>query len=147
MFAERIIAHCKGAGHRTGPASRRLAVWLGLFALLIHALLPLTQTAIRSAQASQGIEHVVLCSALGFKTIALKHGLPVDADPDKPEKASRNCPFCPGHAAGPAILPAGILLALPAFSLTVLFGSAPDSTLAQSPHSPQQARAPPASHS
>jgi hypothetical protein len=126
---------------------RRLAVALGLFAVLFHVLLPITQLAVREAQAANGIDHVVLCSAHGFKTIALKNGLPVDADPAKPEQTSRNCPLCPGQAFSPAILPAGILLSMPAFSLTVLFGSAPASTLAQSPHSPQQARAPPAFHS
>ena len=123
---------------------RRLAVALGLFALLFQVLLPITQIAVRDAQAANGIDHVVLCSAHGFKTIALKDGLPVDADPAKPEKTSRNCPLCTGQTFSPAILPAGILLSLPAISLTVLFGAAPDSTLAQSPHSPQQARAPPA---
>lgn len=130
-------------GRSTNATGHRLAVWLGLFALLFHSLLPLTQLGIRQAQAAQGVEHVVLCSAHGFKTIALKDGLPVDADPAKPEKASRNCPLCPSQACGPAILPAGAALALPAFGVIVLFGSASDGTPAQSPHSPQQARAPP----
>ena len=123
---------------------RRLAAMLGLIGLLLHALLPLTQNAIRHVQAANGIEQVVLCSALGFRVIALKDGMPADADPEKPAKASQNCPFCLAQSQlGNAILPAGILLMLPGFSLTALYGAASDSTPAQSVHSPQQARAPP----
>lgn len=127
---------------------RRLAFALALLGLVFHGLLPLTQTAIRHVQAANGIEQVVLCSALGFRTIALKNGQPTDVDPDKPHKASQNCPACLGQAQlGLAILPAGIALALPGFNLTALFGAAPGSTLAQSLHTPQQARAPPVSRS
>lgn len=127
-----------------GPDLRRLAAALALFGLLLHALLPLTQSAIRHVQATNGIEQVVLCSALGFRIIALKDGMPTDADPEKPAKASQNCPVCLAQTQlGTAILPAGILLMLPGFSLTALFGAASDSTPAQSLHSPQQARAPP----
>lgn len=127
---------------------RRLAAALGLLGLLFHALLPLTQNAIRHVQAAHGIEQVVLCSALGFRIIALKDGLPSDVDPEKPAKASQNCPVCFAQAQlGSAILPTDILLLLPGFSLTALYGAAGDSTPAQSLHSPQQARAPPVSRS
>ena len=130
------------------PDLRRLATMLGLLGLLFHGLLPLTQNAIRHVQAANGIEQVVLCSALGFRVIALKDGLPADVDPDEPAKASQNCPVCFANAQlGNAILPAGVLLLLPGFSLTALYGAAPDSTPAQSLHSPQQARAPPVSRS
>lgn len=127
---------------------RRLAAVLGLLGLLFHGLLPLTQNAIRHVQAANGIEQVVLCSALGFRVIALKDGRPADVDPEKPAKASQNCPICFAQAQlGHAVLPAGILLLLPGFSLTALYGAAGDSTPAQSVHSPQQARAPPVSRS
>lgn len=127
---------------------RRPAAALALLALLFHGLLPLTQNAIQRVQAAQGIEQVVLCSALGFRTIALKDGMPVDADPTKPQKVSQNCPFCLGNAQfGHAVLPVGIVLALPGIAVTVLFGAAPDSTPAQADFLPQQARAPPVSRS
>ena len=126
---------------------RRLAAALGLLGLLFHALLPLTQNAIRHVQAANGIEQVVLCSALGFRVIALKDGMPADVDPEKPIKVSQACPVCFATQIGHAILPAGILLMLPGFSLTALYGAAGDSTPAQSLHSPQQARAPPSSRS
>ena len=125
---------------------RRLAALLGLMGLLFHALLPLTQNAIRHVQVANGIEQVVLCSALGFRIIALKDGLPADVDPEKPAKVSQTCPVCFAQAQlGNAILPAGILLLLPGLSLTALYGAAPGSTPAQSLHQPQQARAPPVS--
>jgi hypothetical protein len=126
---------------------RRLVAMLGLLGLLFHTLLPLTQNAIRHVQAANGIEQVVLCSALGFRIIALKDGLPADIDPEKPAKVSQTCPVCFAAQVGHAILPAGILLLLPGFSLTALYGAAPGSTPAQSLHQPQQARAPPVSRS
>lgn len=123
---------------------RRFAVTLGLFGLLFQVLLPVTQNGIRAAQAANGIEQVVLCSALGFRTIALKDGLPADADPEKPSRAAENCPACLNHAQlDQAILPVGIRLAVPTLSLTALYGAASDSTPAQSIRQPHQARAPP----
>lgn len=123
----------------------RLAARLALLALLFHALLPVTQHLVRQAQAANGIEQVVLCSALGFRTLALLDGAPVDTDPGKTETIAKICPVCLA-AAGlqPAILPVAPMLDGPALSVTVLYGAASRSTLAQSPRSPQQARAPPA---
>lgn len=130
--------------HIRAKGLRRLAAMLALAGLVFHGLLPLTQNAIQRVQAANGIEQVVLCSALGFRTVALKDGMPVDADPEKPQKVSQNCPACHlGQLLSHAILPVGLLLALPALSLTVLYGAAAGSTAAQSVALPPQARAPP----
>lgn len=124
----------------------RVLARLALLAVIFHALLPLTQHAIQRVQAANGIEQVVLCSALGFRTLALKDGLPVDADPDKPMQASKNCPVCLATAnLGHAILPSALLPLLPGLAITVLYGAAPDSTPAQARYLPAQARAPPLS--
>jgi hypothetical protein len=128
------------------PAFARLAGMVALCALIFHGLLPLTQQVARQIQAANGIEQIVLCSAIGFRTIALKDGAPVDTDPAKSEKSSRICPVCLATAGlNHAILPAGALLALPSLAVTVLYGAAPASTLASASHLPPQARAPPVS--
>ncbi|MFN4310102.1 MAG: DUF2946 family protein [Ferrovibrio sp.] len=119
---------------------------LALLALLFHALLPLTLHAAQRVQTANGIELTVLCSTQGTRTIALKDGLPVEADPEKPLKASKTCPVCLATAQlGHAILPAALPLAVPGFATTVLYASAPDSTLASARYLPAQARAPPVS--
>lgn len=127
------------------PKLARLAAMLALAALVFHGLLPLTQQMVRQAQAANGIEQVVLCSALGFRVMALKDGAPVDTDPAKTETIAKLCPVCfaPGNLS-PAILSAPPALALPAVAVTILYGAASGSTLAQASHLPQQARAPPA---
>lgn len=125
---------------------RRVAATLALLGLMFHGLLPLTQNAIQRVQAANGIEQVVLCSALGFRTIALKDGMPVEADPAKPQKASQNCPACLLHTQlAHAVLPLGVALTVPSTAITILFGAAPDSTSAQASFLPPQARAPPVS--
>lgn len=127
------------------PNSVRLAALLALFALTFHGLLPLTQQVARQVQAANGIEQVVLCSALGFRTIALKDGAPVDPDPAQSARISKSCPVCLSFAGlQPAILPVAQEPARPVLAVTVLYGAATSSTLAQAPHTPQQARAPPA---
>lgn len=142
-----------GNGMRTGMSFRRsstrwtfsrLAALLALTALVFHGLLPLTQQVVRQAQAANGIEQVVLCSALGLRVLALKDGAPVDTDPAKSETIAKLCPVC--FATGslpPAILSAPPALTQPAVAVTVLYGAASRSTLAQANHLPQQARAPP----
>lgn len=123
----------------------RLAAMLALVALAFHGLLPLTQQMVRQAQSANGIEQVVLCSALGFRILALKDGAPVDTDPAKTETIAKLCPVC--FATGnlpPAILSVPPMLALPVVAVTVLYGAASGSTLAEASHLPQQARAPPA---
>jgi len=118
---------------------------LALCALVFHGLLPLTQHAVRQVQAANGIEQVVLCSALGFRTLALKDGAPVETDPAKSETSSRICPVCfTASILNHAILPAGALLGLPSLAITVLYGAAPASTAASATYLPPQARAPPA---
>ncbi|MCW0235991.1 MAG: hypothetical protein OJJ21_20510 [Ferrovibrio sp.] len=132
---------------RPAPGRRlgRLAALLALCALVFHGLLPLTQQVARQVQAANGIEQVVLCSALGFRTLALKDGAPVDTDPAKSEKSSRICPVCFATAnLSHAILPAGALPVLPSLAITVLYGAAPASTAASAAYLPPQARAPPA---
>jgi len=127
------------------PNLARLAGMLALAALVFHGLLPLTQQVVRQAQAANGIEQVVLCSALGFRVLALKDGAPVDTDPAKTETIAKLCPVCfaTGHLPA-AILSAPFALSIPAVAVTVLYGAASGSTLAQASHLPQQARAPPA---
>lgn len=127
------------------PNLARLAALLALFALTFHGLLPLTQQVARQVQAANGIEQVVLCSALGFRTIALKDGAPVDPDPARSAKISQNCPVCLSFAGlQPAILPPlAAEPVAPVLAVTVLYGAATSSTLAQAQHPPQQARAPP----
>lgn len=129
----------------TRPNLARLAALLALFALTFHGLLPLTQQVARQAQAANGIEQVVLCSALGFRTIAMKDGAAVDPDPAKSARISESCPVCLSFAGlQPAILPPlAAEPAQPVMAVTVLFGAAGSSTLAQAQHPPQQARAPP----
>ncbi len=131
----------------TRPNLVRLAAVLALFALTFHGLLPLTQQVARQVQAANGIEQIVLCSALGFRTIALKDGAPVDPDPAKSARITESCPVCLSFAGlQPALLPpAAAEPAMPVTSITVLYGAASSSTLAQAQHLPQQARAPPAS--
>jgi len=128
------------------PRLARWAAMLALVALVFHGLLPLTQQMARQAQAANGIEQVVLCSALGFRTMALKDGAPVDTDPAKSETIAKLCPVC--FSTGnlpPAILSAPPALVVPAVAITVLYGAATGSTLAEASHLPQQARAPPTS--
>lgn len=128
------------------PNRARLAALLALFALTFHGLLPLTQQVARQVQAANGIEQVVLCSALGFRTIALKDGAPVDPDPSKSAKIGKDCSVCLSFAGlQPAVLTATAALDRPVLSVTVLYGAAGRSTLAQAQHQPQQARAPPVS--
>lgn len=128
---------------RTAGLSR-LAALLALFALTFHGLLPLTQQIARQVQAANGIEQVVLCSALGFRTLALKDGAPVDTDPAQGGKISKSCPVCLSFAGlQPAILPDAAAPALPILAVMVLYGAAGISTPAQAHHLPQQARAPP----
>jgi hypothetical protein len=124
----------------------RLAALLALFALTFHGLLPLTHQVARQVQAANGIEQIVLCSALGLRTIAMKDGVAVDPDPSDSAKISKSCPVCLSFAGLlPALLPpAAPELALPGLAVTVLYGAAAGSTLAQSSRQPQQARAPPA---
>lgn len=123
----------------------RLAALLALVALVFHGLLPLTQQIVRQAQAANGIEQIVLCSALGLRSIAMKDGAPVDTDPAKTEKTSKLCPVCfaaAGH--DHALLPVTVPPDLPVLAITVLYGAAPASTLASASVRPPQARAPPA---
>jgi hypothetical protein len=144
-----------GNGMRTAMLSRRLiagydlprlAAMLALAGLLFHAVLPLTQQAVRQAQAASGIEQVVLCSALGLRVLALKDGAPVDTDPAKSETMAKLCPVCfAATGQPPAILPVAVALPLPAQSVTVLYGAAGDSTPARAVTRPPQARAPPVS--
>ncbi|MBS4045179.1 MAG: hypothetical protein KG075_02475 [Alphaproteobacteria bacterium] len=128
------------------PNLARLVALLALFALTFHGLLPLTHQVARQVQEANGIEQIVLCSALGFRTIAMKDGAPVDPDPSRSGKISKSCPVCLTFAGlQPALLPpVAAAPAMPATSVTVLYGAAASSTLAQAQHLPQQARAPPA---
>jgi hypothetical protein len=131
---------------RTAMSLSRLAALLALFALTFHGLLPLTQQIARQVQAAHGIEQVVLCSALGFRTIAMKDGAAVDPDPAKSARISESCPVCLSFAGLQPVLlpPVAPELARPVLAVTVLYGAASRSTLAQAQHLPQQARAPPA---
>jgi hypothetical protein len=127
-----------------GHGLARLAALVALCALVFHGLLPLTHQLARQIQAANGIEQVELCSALGFRTIAMKDGAPVDPDPAKSAKISELCPICLSFAGlQPAILPSAPVSTQPSLGITVLYGAASSSTLALVPRQPQQARAPP----
>ena len=145
MFSRRQTVSGQSRSNLARPRLVRLAALLGLFALTFHGLLPLTQQVARQVQAANGIEQVVLCSALGFRTIALKDGAPVDPDPAQGGKIAKHCPVCLSFAGlQPAILPPRAAEpAAPVLAVTVLYGAAGSSTLAQAQHPPQQARAPP----
>lgn len=122
----------------------RLAALLALFALTFHGLLPLTQQVVRQAQAANGIEQVVLCSALGFRTLALKDGAPVDPDPARSGKISTSCPVCLSFAGlQPAILAVAPAPIPPVAAVAVLFPAAAGSLPVEFSRHPQQARAPP----
>lgn len=121
----------------------RLAAVLALLALTFHGLTPLTHQLARQVQAANGIEQVVLCSALGLRVMALKDGAPVDTDPSKSETIAKTCPVCFVANLQPAILPTMTLLAAPLVAITVLFGAAPQSTAAQAASYSPPARAPP----
>lgn len=138
MLSRRHTVRCRTAG------LSRLAALLALFALTFHGLLPLTQQIARQAQAANGIEQVVLCSALGFRTLALKDGAPVDPDPAQGGKISKSCPVCLSFAGQqPAILAVAPAPAEPTASVAVIFPPAGGTLPADSARHPQQARAPP----
>jgi hypothetical protein len=145
MFSRRRPKSSSWAASLTRPNLVRLAALLALFALTFHAILPLTHQVARQVQEANGIEQVVLCSALGFRTLAMKDGAPVDPDPSQSAKISKSCPVCLSFAGlQPTLLPpVGAEPSMPVTSVTVLYGAAASSTLAQAQHLPQQARAPP----
>lgn len=136
------------------PARRHIAAWVALLGLVFHGLLPLSYNAMQRAMAEaasaeatagSGIEQLVICTALGIRTIAVKDGVPADLDPAAPKKAERSCPICLASAGlAHALLPAGLLLVLPAAIAAAVFTppayTAPD----QPAWLPPQARAPPA---
>jgi len=138
------------------PARRHLAAWVALLGLAFHSLLPLSYNAMQRAMAEAaraeaksggGIEQLVICTALGLRTIAIQDGKPVDADPAKPKQAvDRSCPICLAAAGiAHAVLPAGLLLALPAAIAATVY-TPPDYTAPDRlSWLPPQARAPPAS--
>jgi hypothetical protein len=134
------------------PARRHLAAWVALLGLVFHGLLPLSYNAMQramvaAAETDGGIEQLVICTALGLRTVTVQDGVPVDADPAAPKKsADRSCPICLAAAGlAHALLPAGLLLALPA-ALAATTYVQPDYTAPdQASWLPPQARAPPAS--
>lgn len=138
--------HPARSSNRTSVRAGRVVLWLAAIALLFNGLMPLTRIAVQQAQAAAGIEQIVICSALGFQTLAMKDGAPVETDPAKSEKmGGKNCPVCVAAAnVGHAILPAGIELTVTGTSTTVLYGAASQSTPARADFRPSQARAPPA---
>lgn len=139
MFFRRHTVRPRAAGFT------RLAALLALLALTFHGLLPLTQHLARQAQAANGIEQVVLCSALGYRTLAMKDGAPVDTDPAQSAKISKSCPVCLSFAGlQPAILAVAPAPAQPAAADAVIFPAAASTLPADSARHPQQARAPPA---
>jgi hypothetical protein len=126
--------------HRAG----KVVLWLAAIALLFNGLMPLTRVAIQQAQAAAGIEQIVICSALDFRTLAMKDGAQVDTDPSKADKmGSTNCPICMATNTAHAVLPTGIALTVSGTSVTVLYGAASQSTPARAEFRPSQARAPP----
>lgn len=140
MMAE--MTHRRSAD---SPRAGRAVLWLAAVGLLFSSLMPLTRVVVQHAQAAAGVEQIVICSALGFRTIAFKDGGQVDTDPSKSEKmGSTNCPICFTATAGYAILPVGIELTVSGTSTTVLYGAASQSTPARADFRPSQARAPPA---
>jgi hypothetical protein len=133
------------------PARRHIAAWVALLGLAFHGLLPLSYNAMQRAMADAarsegGIEQLVICTALGLRTVEIKDGLPVDSDSTAPKKAERSCPICLAAAGqAHALLPASLLLALPA-ALAATAYVQPDYTAPdQASWLPPQARAPPAS--
>ncbi|HEX6959042.1 MAG TPA: DUF2946 family protein [Ferrovibrio sp.] len=141
----------------------RIATMLALLALAMQGLLPLAHNAAMRAagQAADGngIEQIVICTALGLRTItirdgAIQDGVPRDGQPadadntsPKPQNVQIGCPLC--HALGSlshGLLPAGLLLALPAAIAALSFAPAQDAVLPPSPTGLPQARAPPLSH-
>lgn len=136
------------------PARRHIAAWVALLGLVFHGLLPLSYNAMQRAMAEaasaeatvgSGIEQLVICTALGIRTIAVKDGVPADLDPSAPKKAERSCPICLASAGlAHALLPAGLLLVLPAAVAAAVF-TPPAYTVPDQPSwLPPQARAPPA---
>lgn len=141
------------AAVRAAFPRRRIATVLALLALVLQGVLPLAHNAAMRAAAAQGlgqggIEQIVICTALGLRTIAVKDGLPVDTDggSSKPQKMQIGCPLC--HALGNlnhGLLPAGLLLALPAAIASLSFATPHDYVLPPSATGLPQARAPPLS--
>jgi hypothetical protein len=140
-----MIARAHRKHDRSSLRAGRIALWLAAIILLFNAVMPLTRAAIQQAQAAAGIEQIVICSTLGFRTLAMKDGVQVDTDPAKAEKmGDKNCPVCAAAAnVGHAILPAGIELTVAGTSTTVLYGAASQSTPARADYRLSQARAPP----
>jgi hypothetical protein len=137
-------AHAPRKYFRSSSRAGRVVLWLAAIALLFNGLMPLTQVAVQQAQAAAGIEQIVICSAVGFRTLAMKDGAQVDTDPSKADKmGSTNCPICMAASTVHAVLPVGIALTASGTSITVLYGAASQSTPAHAQFRPSQARAPP----
>ncbi|WP_370151489.1 DUF2946 family protein [Ferrovibrio sp.] len=141
------------AARQNSPTNRRrLMAWLALLGLAFHSLLPLSYNAMQRAMAeaarSSGIEQIVICTALGIRTITLSEALPPaagDETPAKPQPAERSCPICLASAGlAHAVLPAGLLLAMPAGIAAAL--APPSDYRSPQPRAwlPSRARAPPA---
>lgn len=69
---------------------RRLAAWMGIWALLLYALIPLGQ----AISLGNGLDRLVICTALGAK-IPSNSGAA-----DSPSKAPSSCVVCQLHDLG-----------------------------------------------
>jgi hypothetical protein len=94
---------------RTG-AFRALALWLGLFALMIQAMAPLCL----SGQTSASGNSIIICTAHGFETVTLDaDGKPTKNAPDSAHHNS-DCALCGAcHIGGGFTTPPAVALFAP----------------------------------
>ena len=86
------------------PPLRRLAAWLGIWALALHGLVPLGQGVAAPSDAPWAAPYLVICTALGFQRVP---------NPDRPAEPDGRfaCPVCQVHALGDDVVPTGAVLA------------------------------------
>lgn len=130
--------------------ARRLAAWLGLFAILAQAMLPVLHYRPAEhgvfkilSQAATGPLTAVICTPSGFKVVTLD-SLPAEGESSQKNGKTRFCPLCQAATALAALIPpaAHALDALAAETRVVLI-AAYDALAEQPATANLQPRAPP----
>ena len=136
-LARRKTHKSRGIPTRRTSLGRSAAVWLAVFALALHGLVPLAQ-GIPGARRADGLpSSLILCTALSAKTG------PAEEDRAPTDNDRRSCPVCQINAIGKIFLPVLAEIPAPRLEGTADWRRRPtESTLGSSPRS-WRARAPP----